>query len=513
MRTAPARRPAARPEPPRAARASPACAGRARCGRGSARRRGGPSRAGSRAPRGPTPRSGSARRARPARAHGRAPAARPRRRRRAATGSPPRGLLIRPPTRSRGSRARPRRLVLRPVDEHAVHHADLGGGEADAVARRASAAPSGATSSTSASSKRSTSSARERSTGSPYWRTSLSAASRRARVSGSSGARSSSLRPRRVRAPTSAVNANAGGRPRRTFASPCHRPASGPSRCGSAPADGPGRGAAHRGQLGSRVGEREPGRASPPRPRPTLRWPRRSSSAGSRGQVPARGPRRSCACLSRHAIPRDARASRARRATLSRADGAAEGRRCAAKVRRRVSRPAVCGLPDSRARCGRRPQRPLIADYYGTRRGRPGSAASAAASFEMPVRSVSPRRPLGGSGTGTWCDARLRASRVDGRARARETRRTSACGRDAELRSARRRRDRSRPSPVAWVDRVAAVRAIGRRRGWALRQRLRAATTEDMTCSCASAGDRGIRRAPELDLLRGRRRLRTSTSR
>ena len=56
-----------RPPSPRASRASPPCAPRARCGRGSARRRGGRSRAGSRAPAGPRPRSRAARRARPAR--------------------------------------------------------------------------------------------------------------------------------------------------------------------------------------------------------------------------------------------------------------------------------------------------------------------------------------------------------------------------------------------------------------------------------------------------------------
>ena len=81
---------------------------------------------------------------------------------------------------------RQRVVDIRFVDEHAVQDAELRRGEARRRARRASAPPSARPRAARRSSKRSTGNATARSTGSPNFRTRRSAASRRARVSGSS---------------------------------------------------------------------------------------------------------------------------------------------------------------------------------------------------------------------------------------------------------------------------------------------------------------------------------------
>ena len=118
---------------PRASRASPPCAPRARCGRGSGRRRGGRSRAGSRAPRSP---SASISSSSPL-----ASCARTRTRTGRSTSTWTPGRLRQPSSATSSSSllhsstgltsAVERVLGVGAVDEHAVQHAELGRGQAD----------------------------------------------------------------------------------------------------------------------------------------------------------------------------------------------------------------------------------------------------------------------------------------------------------------------------------------------------------------------------------------------
>ena len=131
--------------PARGACGSLPCAGRARRGRGSGRRRGGPSRAGSRAPRAPTPRPGAARRTRPrADAHVD----------RALDVDADAGIDRQPSSTISSSPARPlelgvdqrdqRRVLADAVDEQPLRDADLRSGQARRRVRRSSARPSAA---------------------------------------------------------------------------------------------------------------------------------------------------------------------------------------------------------------------------------------------------------------------------------------------------------------------------------------------------------------------------------
>ena len=175
---------ARRPPAPRASRASPPCAPRARCGRGSARRRGGRSRAGSPAPRSPSASISSG-----------SPLARPAPRTRTARGALDLDVhagqaqaalfgdleLLALPLEHRVDQRGERVLGVGAVDEHAVQHAELGRGEARRPSASCISSPIRSTSCL----QRARRSARPaaplaRSTGSPSLRTWRSAASRRA---------------------------------------------------------------------------------------------------------------------------------------------------------------------------------------------------------------------------------------------------------------------------------------------------------------------------------------------